>query len=79
MGVALAGEQPQHRLVGTNEWRMHNHTTESASATAQISDVPTAGVVAQTVAALHDNNTYPETIAGFIFPGNVLLSCELGK
>ncbi|OWY97135.1 Sedoheptulokinase [Phytophthora megakarya] len=70
--VASAGSQPRHRLVVLNEWRLLNHPTEIAGKAAKVKDVPVEGIVAQTVAALHDSNTSSGKIDGF-------MSEELGK
>ncbi|ETN19025.1 hypothetical protein PPTG_04445 [Phytophthora nicotianae INRA-310] len=60
------GKPPRHRLIVHNEWRMHNHTTEISGATAGIKELPTQGVVAQTVSALHDCNASSGKIAGYM-------------
>ncbi|KAF4144044.1 hypothetical protein GN958_ATG06762 [Phytophthora infestans] len=66
MSVASAGELPRHRLVVHSEWRMHNHASEEAAATAGMKDLPTRGAVVDTVAAMHDSNTSSSKIAGYM-------------
>ncbi|ETM46222.1 hypothetical protein L914_08837 [Phytophthora nicotianae] len=72
MNVAPPGKPPRHRLIVYNEWRMHNHTTEISGATVGVKELPTQGVVAQTVSALHDCNASSGKIAGS-------MSEELGR
>ncbi|KAF4127416.1 hypothetical protein GN958_ATG23396 [Phytophthora infestans] len=66
MNVASAGELPRHCLVAHSEWRMHDYASEEAAATAGLKDLPTRDAVVDAVAVMHDSNTSPSKIAGYI-------------